>query len=102
MFMDTSILEDMGLSNAEAKIYVALLELGQSKTGRIIDVTKLQSSTVYHVLGSLVEKGIASYILKGKTKHYQAESPEALLAFLEDKKRTLNEIMPELKEKERM
>ena len=72
----------MGLSNAEAKIYLALLELGSSKTGRIIDRTKLQSSTVYHVLGSLVEKGIVSHILQGKVKHYNAEPPEAFLNFL--------------------
>src|SRR3989344_5175574 len=100
--MDLRILEDLGLSTAEAKIYVALLEQGQSKTGRIIDVTKLQSSTVYHVLGSLIEKGIVSSIHKGKIKYYQAEKPESLLAFLEDKKRKLSDILPELKEKERL
>jgi HTH-type transcriptional regulator, sugar sensing transcriptional regulator len=100
--MDLRILEELGLSNAEAKIYIALLELGQAKTGRIIDVTKLQSSTVYHILGSLVEKGLASYIMSGKIKLYQAESPESLMTYLEDKKKKLNSIMPELKEKEQM
>ena len=100
--MDIRILEELGLSSAEARIYLALLELGQSKTGRLIDKTKLQSSTVYHVLGSLVEKGIVSYIFIGKIKHYQAESPDTLLAFLEDKKKKLKEIIPELKEKERL
>ena len=100
--MDIRILEDLGLSNAEAKIYLALLELGPSKTGKIIDLTKLQSSTVYHVLGSLVEKGIVSYIFKGKIKFYQAESPGSLAMFLEEKKRKLNSIMKELKEKEQI
>ena len=57
--MDTSALEDLGLSNAESRIYIALLESGPSKTGLIIDRTKLQSSTVYHILGSLIEKGLA-------------------------------------------
>jgi len=98
--MDLRILEDLGLSNAEAKIYYALLELGQSKTGQIIDKTKLQSSTVYHVLGSLIEKGIVSHVHIGKVKYYQAESPENLMHFLEEKKKNLQTILPELKEKE--
>ncbi len=100
--MDLRILEDLGLSTAEVKIYLALLELGQTKTGRIIDITKLQSSTVYHILGSLVEKGLVSYILKGKVKHYQAENPDSLLDFLEDKKKNLKQILPQLKEKEKL
>jgi sugar-specific transcriptional regulator TrmB len=97
--MDLRILEDLGLSTAEVKIYIALLELGQVKTGRIIDVTKLQSSTVYHVLGALLEKGLVSYILKGKIKYYQAENPDSLVDFLDEKKKNLKEILPELKEK---
>ena len=100
--MDTSILEDLGLSNAEAKIYLALLRKGESKTGAIIDATKMQSSTVYHALGSLVEKGLVSYILIGKIKHYQAERPESFLFFLEEKKRKFEEILPELKEREKL
>jgi len=100
--MDTSILEELGLSNAESKIYLSLLELGISTTGKIIDNTKLQSSTVYHVIGSLIEKGLVSYILKGKVKYYQAEKPESFLIFLEEKKRKFNELLPQLKEKEKI
>lgn len=101
-YMNLNILEDLGLSNAEVKIYIALLELGQSKTGNIIDKTKLQSSTVYHVLGSLLEKGLVNYIMIGKIKYYQAESPENLLGFLDEKKKKLNLILPELKRKEKL
>lgn len=98
--MHIRILEELGLSEAEAKIYLALLELGTSKTGKIIDKTKLQSSTVYHVLGALVEKGLASFIHEGKIKFYQAERPESLLMFLDEKRKKLKTIMPELKERE--
>jgi len=100
--MDIRILEEVGLSEAEAKIYLALIRLGQSKTGRIIDVTKLQSSTVYHVLGSLLEKGIVTYILKGKVKYFQAESPESFLTFLAEKKKKIENIIPELKDMEKL
>ncbi len=100
--MDVSALEEWGLSNAEAKIYLALLRLGPSTTGNVINSTKLQSSTVYHVLGALLEKGIVSFILKGKIKYYHAESPDTLLTFLDEKKRKLTELLPALKEVERL
>lgn len=99
--MEKEVLEELGLSHAEALIYLALLHLGPSKTGIIIDKTKLQSSTVYHVLGSLVEKGIVSYIYHGKIKYYQTENPEAFLLFLEEKKRKFSEILPLLREKKK-
>ena len=98
--MEIEVLEDLGLSNAEAKIYLALLQAGQTTTGIIIDTTKLQSSTVYHVLGSLIEKGLVNYIFIGKVKNYQAETPESFLAFLEEKKRKFKEILPNLKSRE--
>lgn len=100
--MDTSALEGLGLSNAEARIYLVLLENGACKTGLIIDKTKLQSSTVYHILGSLIEKGIVSYVIKGKIKHYHAESPESLILFLEEKKRRFKQILPALVKKEEL
>ncbi len=98
--MEMRILEELGLSNAEAKVYVALLELGPSKTGRIIDKSKLQSSTVYHILGSLIEKGLVSYIMKGKQKHFQAGKPETFLNYLDEKKKKFQGVLPQLKQLE--
>ena len=96
--MDTNILEELGLSNTEAKTYLALLELGETTTGSIIDKTNLQSSTVYHVLGSLIEAGLVTYVIKGKTKHYSAAAPETLQNFLQEKQRRLSQAMPQLHE----
>lgn len=45
--MDTQILEDIGLTNAEIKVYIALLELGTSTAGPIIEKTGLQNSVVH-------------------------------------------------------
>lgn len=99
--MDTSVLEDLGLSNAEARVYVCLLEKGSCQSGKIIDSTNLQSSTVYHVLGSLLEKGLVGFILRGKTKFFQAQDPESFLVFLEEKKRRFNEFLPLLRERQK-
>lgn len=98
--MDTAVLEELGLSHAESQVYLSLLELGPSKTGVVISDTGLQSSTVYHVLGSLVDKGLVSSVLKGKIKHFQAEPPESFLLFLDEKKRRLEGILPTLRKLE--
>lgn len=98
--MKIEVLEELGLSNAEVKVYLKLLELGKCKSGILIDKTKLQSSTVYHILGSLMEKGLVSYILNGKIKYYYAENPKILNELLAEKKKKLDELMPILLEKQ--
>ena len=99
--MDTSILEDLGLSNAEIKVYLALLELGNTKAGEILQKTGLQNSVVHMTLHKLVEEGFASYIRKGKIKYYQPANPEHILDFIEDKKERFKEILPILLDKQK-
>ncbi|MFH1848639.1 MAG: helix-turn-helix domain-containing protein [archaeon] len=95
--MDTSILEDLGLTQAEIKTYIALLELGTSSAGRILEKSRLQNSVVHRALNSLIEKGLISYILEGRRKIYQATNPDNFMDFIDDKKRRFKEILPELR-----
>jgi HTH-type transcriptional regulator, sugar sensing transcriptional regulator len=94
--MDQTILEDLGLTNAEVKTYLALLELGQTKTGSLIKKSGLQSSVVYNSLQSLKEKGLISWIVRGKIKYYQVTSPRVILDLLEERKKRFKSILPEL------
>ena len=57
--MDNTILEDLGLSNAEIKVYLALLRLGSSHAKPIIENTNLQGSVVFRALTSLINKASA-------------------------------------------
>ena len=93
--MDTSILEDIGLSAAEIKVYLTLLELGPSTSGPIIDKSKLQSSVVHRVIKTLIEKGLVTFVKIGKDKQYQATSPENILNYVDLKRKRLAEILPE-------
>ena len=54
--MDTKILEDIGLSNAEIKVYLTLLELGTSTAGPILEKSGLQNSVVHMTLNKLIER----------------------------------------------
>lgn len=98
--MDTSILEDLGLTQAEIKTYVTLLELGSSSAGSILDKAGIQNSVMHRALNSLIEKGLISYILEGKRKVYKATNPENFYDFIDDKKKKFDHLLPELKQKQ--
>ena len=99
MDVDTSVLEDLGLTNAQTKVYLTLLEIGESKTGGIIKKSSMQSSVVYNSLTQLVERGLTTFILKGKIKYFSATDPENLIKYIDDKKEKLKEILPNLQRK---
>ncbi|MEK6867998.1 MAG: helix-turn-helix domain-containing protein [Nanoarchaeota archaeon] len=98
--MDTSILEDLGLTQAEIKTYIALLELGSSSAGKILEKSHIQNSVVHRALHSLLEKGLISYIKEGKRKIYQATNPEYFYDFIDDKRRRFDQLLPEFKKKQ--
>lgn len=98
--MDTNILEDLGLSKGEIKVYLTLLELGKTKVGQIIEKSGLASSAVHGAIHSLTDKGLISFIKDGKIKLYLAAKPEQLMNFIEEKKNKLKTILPELESKQ--
>ena len=99
--MDIEILEDLGLTQSEIKTYLTLLELGSSTAGPILEKSNLQNSVVHRALNSLIEKSLITYVLEGNRKIYQATDPENFNLFIDEKKRKFQEILPELKEKQK-
>ena len=100
--MDVSILEDLGLTRNEIKIYLALLDLGSSSAGKIIGMSHLQNSVTHRTLNSLIEKGLINFVLEGRRKIYQATNPEHFFQFMEEKKVRFEQILPELKLKQKL
>jgi predicted transcriptional regulator len=98
--MDTEILEDLGLTHTEIKVYLTLLELGSSSAGAILEKSKLPNSTIHRDLNSLIEKSLINYIKEGKRKIYQSTNPENFHNFIEEKRRRFDQILPELKKKQ--
>jgi HTH-type transcriptional regulator, sugar sensing transcriptional regulator len=88
--MDTSVLEKIGLSKAEIKVYLSLLSLGSSPSHLIVRETDLRKSTIYDSLKRLQEKGLVSYINKDYKKYFDATEPESFMEYLQDKKRELD------------
>lgn len=97
--MDLTILRELGFTEREVKVYVALLELGQSTAGPIASKAKLAHPKVYDTLERLIEKGLVNYVIVSKTKHFTGVEPKELFDILKDKENRLKEIVKELEEK---
>lgn len=89
-------LQKLGLSNKEAKVYLAVLELGPSRIPLIADKSKIKRTTVYVLLESLMQKGIVSLQTTKNTKKFIAEKPQRLMNLLKEKEKDLKQILPEL------
>jgi sugar-specific transcriptional regulator TrmB len=88
----------LGLNSRQAKIYIALLQLGSASAIEIAKYTKYKHPTVYDVLDALKEKRLVSETLSRGRKLFSAEDPEMFLHFQEERQRTLNSILPSLKD----
>lgn len=99
--MEIEILQNLGLTQAEAKSYLTLLETGPTKVGNIIKKSGLQSSTIHNVLHSLIDKGFVTYILKGKMKIYQSTTPKIILDNYKEKEKQFEELIPKLESKQK-
>jgi len=88
--MIESVLQQIGLTQNEIKVYSALLELGESKTGDILDKANLNSGRIYEILNSLQKKGLVSCILKEGVKHFSPADPSRVIEYIEEKKQELN------------
>lgn len=96
-------LEGIGLTQGEIKVYSALLKIGESTTGKIIEESKLSSGKIYEILDKLIDKGLATFIVKEKTKYFSPTNPKKILEYvdrkkeeIENKKREVESILQEL------
>ncbi len=96
-------LKHLGLSENEAKVYMAMLELGPSVVVEIARKAQVNRPTAYVQIESLKKKGLVSTQSKGKKQLFIAESPDKLellidneLKTVEEKKNELNNFLPEL------
>jgi len=89
-------LKELGLTDNEVKIYLALLEHGILNPTKLAEKTGLHRSYVYDTLERLMEKGIVNTVLINNKKNYQAVDPKALREIFELKLKHLDTILPKL------
>lgn len=89
-------MKEIGLTDGEIRVYLALISLGPSTSGPLVDKSKVASSKIYNILERLMQKGIVSYIVKEKTRYYQAEDPVKLKEYINKKEREIKEQKKEI------
>jgi sugar-specific transcriptional regulator TrmB len=92
------LIEKVGLSSGEAKVYLALAELGVSSVGPIVSKSGVSASKVYKILDRLIKKGLVSSIIKENIKEFKIENPTSLLEYLNKKEKELSKIKQKLNE----
>jgi len=89
-------LEIIGLSEGETKVYMSLLKLGSVPVSKVKEDTQLHRTTIYDFVESLINKGLASYVVKNNIKFYQAAHPSKLSEFIKEKEELVKEVIPDL------
>ncbi len=96
---------ELGLSEKEAKVYLALLELGSSSVTEIARRARVTRTNTYHLLNALQSYGLVSSTESESSKAvFSAEKPDRLLYMMKERLdkadrryREVEQILPDLR-----
>ena len=98
------MLQQLGLTDKEIKVYVVLLSGGPSSVRKLAKECSLNRGTTYEALKSLQQRSLIGMYQKHKKQFFAAEDPEKLLEVVAHReqsisslKRSLAEALPELR-----
>lgn len=91
-------LETLGLTDKEARVYLALLELGQASAYSLADKSKIKRPTTYVILAELMKKGLVLKVPRAKKQNYVAVPPQEFFRQQEEKMKQSRAVLPELME----
>jgi len=91
------ILEKIGFTPTEVKVYLALIKIGESKVSEISKESQVNRTYTYDALKKLLEKGLISYVIEANKKWFKAINPERLKEYIKEKEEDLKNILPQLK-----
>lgn len=91
------MLQQLGLSDEEAELYLAMLEMGGGYASLLAKKVTRKRSSSYHTLGRLVEKGLANRTSKGKFSFFTPAEPEQLIRIARDRLEAAEKALPELR-----
>lgn len=85
-----------GLTEKEASVYLALLELDTASVGRIAKKSGVKRTTLYDIISSLQKQNLVGTSRRGAKTLYFAEDPRKFEDMLEEKEHVLHKMLPEL------
>ncbi len=91
-------IEELGLTEAESKVYISLLRKGSSLAGAITKETGIHRRTIYDILYRLRSKGLVSNIVINNKRYFEAVNPDRLLELIKEREDNIKKVLPELKD----
>jgi sugar-specific transcriptional regulator TrmB len=91
-----SQLKKLGLSRTEAKVYLAMLELGEATTTRIAQKAGQKRTTTYSAITALRDTGLITRAKRSKRFVYFIDDPTNLLTSTKEKVDIAESIIPSL------
>src|SRR3989344_4876377 len=88
MFLE---LQKIGLTAGEIKVYLGLLELGESTKTKLAKKAEISPSKLYDITNRLLRKGIISAVRKQSILHFKAADPHRLHNFIEQKEQEIHQ-----------
>lgn len=89
-------LEQLGLTEKQARVYLALLELGESSISLIASRARVKRTSIYNFISELVTLGLITQTQRRNRTLYRAESPQKLKDLIDNRQKQLTELLPEL------
>jgi len=89
--MESELLERIGLTRGESKVYLALIESGGSTAGRIAKNAGVSQSKIYEILERLCRMGLSSKSRHAGRMFFSPVEPKVLQQIIAEKKKELNE-----------
>ncbi|MFA6073439.1 MAG: helix-turn-helix domain-containing protein [Candidatus Woesearchaeota archaeon] len=89
--MNNRYLSELGFTEGEEKVYLALLKLGSSTSGPIAKEANVSRSKLYEILEKLARKGIVSHQKKNNVKYFEALPPKRILDYIKEKEKQLEQ-----------
>ena len=97
--MHAEILEKIGLSPNEAKVYEAMVNLGTSSIENIALESNVHRRNVYDSVEKLVKKGLATEEFISGRKFIRAINPTRLLDIVKERESEVKSILPDLEKR---
>lgn len=91
-----AVLQEIGLSQGESDVYLALLKLGEAPVSKIKEETRHHRTVIYDFIEHLITKNLASYVIRKNVRYYRAAEPSKLIEYLKEKQQLVDQALPSL------
>lgn len=89
-------LSNAGVTEKEARVYIALLQLGKASAYSISERSGLKKPTTYVILDELIKKSMVMKVPRVKKQQFIARPPEEFFVAAEERLRQARKALPEL------